>query len=184
MSPKQSGVGLGAGAENILRLFRVRRRGRAITQFTKRTVAFEGPLQELIERHLLAFLNVRFLATEYLIGVRHAGHIDTLGIDREGSAVVVEYKRTASVNLIGQGLFYLDRLDDHRGEFHLLVQERLGATAIRREWNPPRFIFVPATFSPYDRRAVQQIGRRIELVQYSWFGDDLLALATLPAQRT
>jgi hypothetical protein len=131
-----------------------------------------------MERNLVHLLDVHLVASEYPIGARHEGRIDTLGIDRQGAPVVIEYKRLASVNLISQGLFYLDWLDEHRGEFRLLVQDRLGsdrATAIR--WDGPRLICVAAHFHRYDIRAVRQIKRHVELVQYLWFGDDLLFLA-------
>jgi hypothetical protein len=131
-----------------------------------------------MERHLFQLFDVQFLASEYPMGSRQDGRIDSLGLDRYGAPVVIEYKRGLSVNLISQGLFYVDWLDEHRGEFHLLVHERLGAdaaTVIR--WDVPRLICVAADFHRYDVRAVRQIKRRIELVRYDWFGDDLLFLA-------
>jgi hypothetical protein len=138
----------------------------------------ERSLQRLMERHLVSLLDVRFVASEYPIGARHEGRIDTLGIDRHGAPVVIEYKRMRSVNLMSQGLFYLDWLDEHRGEFRLLVQDRLGARlAATITWDGPRLICVAASFHRYDLRAVRQIQRRIELVRYLWFGDDLLFLA-------
>ena len=42
------------------------------------SVALEKSLQNLIEKHLEAFLGVRFLATEYSTGKTHGGRIDTL----------------------------------------------------------------------------------------------------------
>jgi hypothetical protein len=92
--------------------------------------------------------------------------------------VVIEYKRMRSANLISQGLYYLDWLDEHRGEFRMLVHDRIGpraATAIR--WDASRLICVASEFHRYDLRAVRQIKRRIELVRYQWFGDDLMFLA-------
>ena len=49
------------------------------------SVALERSLQTLIEKHLEAFLGVRFLASEYSTGKTHAGRIDTLGIDENNS---------------------------------------------------------------------------------------------------
>ncbi|CAM5642563.1 Transporter OS=Streptomyces pilosus OX=28893 GN=GCM10010280_11750 PE=4 SV=1 [Streptomyces pilosus] len=37
-------------------------------------------------------LDVRFLATEYSTGPVHGGWIDLLGLDENGSPVIVEYK--------------------------------------------------------------------------------------------
>ena len=52
--------------------------------------------------------------------------MDTLGIDENGCPVIIEYKRASNENVINQGLFYLDWLKDHRGDFELLVLKKLG----------------------------------------------------------
>lgn len=172
----------GVCGDSTPRLFRVRRRPDTITEFPTRTVATERTLQRLMERHLLQLLGVNFVASEYSIGSRHAGRIDTLGLDHQESPVVIEYKRGLAVNQISQGLYYLDWLDDHRGEFYLLAREQLGtslAQAIR--WERVRLICVAAAFHRYDLRAVRQVHRRIELIRYCWFGDDLLSLTTVAA---
>ena len=162
----------------VPRLFRLGRRGHAIIQLPTRTATVERSLQRLMECHLSHLLDVNFLASEYPVGVSHEGRIDTLGLDRQGAPVVVEYKRVHSVNLISQGLFYLDWLDDHRGDFRWLVHERLGASSAGSiHWDSARLICVAARFHRYDVRSVRQISRRIELVRYLWFGDDLLFLA-------
>ena len=41
--------------------------------------------------------------------------MDTLGLDENGCPVIIEYKRATNVNVIKQGLFYLDWLVTHRG---------------------------------------------------------------------
>lgn len=137
----------------------------------------EKPLQTLIENNLEALLNIRFLATEYFTGKLHGGRIDSLGLDEDGCPVILEYKRSVGENVINQGLFYLDWLMDHQGEFKLLVMEKLGkpvADAI--DWSAPRVICIASDFTKYDSHAVQQIGRNIELVRYRRFGDGLLLL--------
>jgi RecB family endonuclease NucS len=86
------------------------------------SIAIEKTLQTLIENHLDAFLGVRFLVSEHSTGKTHGGRIDTLGLDENGSPVIIEYKRALNENVINQGLFYLDWLMDHKGEFELLVK--------------------------------------------------------------
>jgi len=83
------------------------------------SIAVEKTLQTLIENHLEAFLGIRFLKTEHTTGKTHGGRIDTLGIDENGSPVIIEYKRALNENVINQGLFYLDWLMDHKAEFEL-----------------------------------------------------------------
>lgn len=130
-----------------------------------------------IERHLDAFLGVRFLETEYSTGKTHGGRIDTLGIDEDDSPVIIEYKRATNENVINQGLFYLDWLMDHKAEFQLLVLKRFGQDAAENiEWSTPRLICIAGDFTRYDEYAVQQINRNIELLRYRRFADDLLVL--------
>ncbi|MBI5899097.1 MAG: DUF91 domain-containing protein [Rhodocyclales bacterium] len=142
----------------------------------------EKPLQTLIEANLDPLLGIRFLATEYSTGKTHSGRIDTLGLDENDCPVILEYKRSTGENVINQGLFYLDWLMDHRGDFERLVTRLLGhETADRIDWNAPRLVCVAADFTKYDGHAVQQINRNIELIRYRLFGDDLLLLELVNA---
>ncbi|PIS41269.1 MAG: hypothetical protein COT25_04030 [Candidatus Kerfeldbacteria bacterium CG08_land_8_20_14_0_20_42_7] len=50
-------------------------------------------------------LNINFLASEY--SMSFGGRIDSFGIDKNGSPVIVEYKRNQNDNVINQGLSYL-----------------------------------------------------------------------------
>jgi predicted transport protein len=156
-----------------IKLFRLT--GDSPVELTGRSVALEKSLQNLIEAHLETFLGVRFLATEYVTGKVHGGRIDTLGIDENGCPVIIEYKRSTNENVINQGLFYLDWLMDHKGEFELLVMKKLDKNASDDiEWGSPRLICIAGDFTRYDSHAVQQINRNIELVRYRKYGDELL----------
>ncbi|MDF1587300.1 DUF5655 domain-containing protein [Rhodospirillales bacterium YIM 152171] len=120
---------------------------------------------------------MQFLASEFSTGRRHGGRVDTLGIDENGSPVIIEYKRATNENVINQGLFYLDCLMDHQADFKLMVMERCGeqrATAI--DWSSPRLLCIAGDFTRYDEHAVQQINRNIELIRYRRYGDGLLLL--------
>jgi predicted transport protein len=131
----------------------------------------------LIERHLEAFLGVRFLESEYITGKKHGGRIDTLGFDEDDSPVIIEYKSATNQNVINQGLYYLDWLMDHKAEFQLLVHKHLGQEAADAiEWSTSRLICIAGDFTKYDEYAVQQIDRNIELLRYRHFSEDLLVL--------
>ena len=137
----------------------------------------ERPLQTLIENNLEALLGIRFLASEHSTGKTHAGRIDTLGLDENQCPVIIEYKRSMGENVINQGLFYLDWLMDHRGDFERLVTKQLGNDAADRiDWSAPRLVCIAADFTKYDAHAVQQINRNIELIRYRLFGEELLLL--------
>ncbi len=140
-----------------------------------KSVEVEKTLQTLIEQHLEVFLGVRFLATEYFTGEKHGGRIDTLGIDENGSPVIIEYKRSLNENVINQGLFYLDWLMDHKAEFELLVLKKFGKeNADGIEWSVPRLLCIAGDFTKYDQYAVQQINRNIELLRYRRYGNNFL----------
>ncbi len=139
------------------------------------SIAIEKTLQILIETHLEVFLGVRFLATELSTGKTHGGRIDTLGLDENGSPVIIEYKRALNENVINQGLFYFDWLMDHKGEFELLVLKTLGkGVADSIDWSAPRLLCIASDFTKYDEYAVQQINRNIELIRYRRYGNDLI----------
>ncbi|QDT48921.1 hypothetical protein Pan258_29680 [Symmachiella dynata] len=152
-----------------------RTNGEVVTPLEGQSVALEKSLQTLIENHLDVFLGIRFLATEYSTGKTHGGRIDTLGIDENGGPCIIEYKRSSTENVINQGLFYLDWLLDHKGEFELLVLKKYGQqVADSIEWSSPRLLCIAGDFTKYDGHAVQQINRNIELLRYLRFGEELL----------
>ncbi|MCA9839260.1 MAG: DUF91 domain-containing protein [Trueperaceae bacterium] len=145
-------------------------------------VRLEKELQTLIEEHMDVFLGVRFLASEYKTGERHRGRIDSLGLDENYSPVIVEYKRSSNDNVINQGLFYLDWLLDHKADFELLVQRKLGvAEAEQVDWSAPRVLCIAEDFSRYDSYAVEQMNRNIELIRYKLFGAELVLLELINA---
>jgi predicted transport protein len=133
-------------------------------------VTLERHLQTVIERNMETLFGVRFLASEFSTGARHGGRIDSLGLDENGSPVIFEYKRSKNENVINQGLFYLDWLLDHHGDFTVLVQKQLGSEAADEvDWSSPRLVCVASDFTRYDEHAVSQMGRSIELVRYQDF---------------
>jgi len=152
--------------------------GTTLKELDSSSAPLERALQTVFEANLETLLGVRFLASEYITS--HGGRMDTLGIDENGYPVIIEYKRDRSENVINQGLFYLDWLMDHRGDFELLVRDRYGKDAAAEiEWSAPRLICIAADFTKYDTHAVKQMGRNIELVRYRRFGEGLLLLELL-----
>ncbi|MEU9342011.1 DUF5655 domain-containing protein [Streptomyces sp. NPDC048278] len=160
---------------NDLTLFRVTD-GQAV-KIPGTAVALERHLQTLIERNMEAMLGIRFLASEYSTGSRHRGRVDSLGLDENSNPVIIEYKRSNGKTVITQALSYLSWLRDHRHEFESLVKERLGdETAGTVDWSNPRLVCIAEDFTAHDTNALDEIGRRIDLVSYRDFGEGLLAL--------
>ncbi|WP_350333154.1 DUF5655 domain-containing protein [Coralliovum pocilloporae] len=171
-----------------LKLFRMD--GDTVSEIPGTMAALEKSLQVKIERNLEAFLGVRFLASEFSTGKEHGGRIDTIGIDENNCPVIIEYKRSTNANVINQGLYYLDWLMTHRGDFEMLVLRVLGEESAKTvEWSNPRLICIAGDFTKYDEHAIKQMNHNIELIRYVQFGADLLLLeqvnavsASIPAQ--
>lgn len=158
-----------------IKLFRTG--GNEISELAGGAVDLERSLQTQFEKHLEALLGVRFLASEFRIT---DGRMDTLGIDENNSPVIIEYKRSSNENVINQGLFYLNWLVDHQGDFALLVQQKLGMDEAKAiDWSGPRLICIANNFTKYDEHAVKQMNRNIDLVRYRQFPPDLLLLELL-----
>ncbi|WP_368666575.1 DUF5655 domain-containing protein [Kitasatospora sp. MBT63] len=138
----------------------------------------ERHLQALVEANMEEMLGgVRFLASEYSTGPVHRGRIDSLGLDEDGSPVLIEYKRQRSESVLAQGLFYLSWLVENRAEFEALVEQRLGAEAAEQvDWSNPRVVCIAADFSRYDLVAAGMSHHRIDMVVYRRYGDDLVTL--------
>ncbi|WP_405928145.1 DUF5655 domain-containing protein [Streptomyces griseus] len=163
-----------------MKLFRAGTANSGMTEVVPRLAEVEADVQGLVEAHMEKLLGVRFLASEYSTGPLHGGRIDSLGLDENGSPVIVEYKRGTDAGVINQGLFYLAWLMDHRREFEHLVRDRLGVTAASQVlWSGPRLICIAGDYTRYDVHAVREHRRSIDLVRYRLFGSDLLGLETV-----
>lgn len=147
----------------------------AITQIKPSSFSKERDLQKLFESNLETLLGVRFISSEFTTGDRQRGRIDSLGLDQDGYPTIVEYKRSSKENIINQGLFYLDWLVDHKGDFTLAAQKACGSD-VKIDWSRPRLILIAESFSDYDKYAVNRIGANIELWTYRRYGIDLLFL--------
>jgi predicted transport protein len=156
-----------------LELFRIQT-GK-LTRLKPVSPKLEREIQRLVEGNLEIAFGVRFLATEHSTGEKQSGRIDSLGLDENGTPVIVEYKLTSSENVISQALYYMDWLVDHKGDFEILVQKKLGA-GTKIDWTAPRVLCVADSFSRYDTYAVAQMGRNIQLVQYKLFENDFLLI--------
>jgi len=157
-----------------IKLFQVN--GNKVSAIEGKSVAVERSLQSLIEKHLDTFLGVRLLASEHTTGKTHGGRIDTLGLDENYSPAIIEYKRSLNENVINQGLYYLDWLLDHKGEFTLLVQKHVDPklTEDDIDWRGARLLCIAGEFTKFDEHAVKQIDRNIELIRYRSYGKELL----------
>lgn len=149
-----------------------------VSELNGGAMALEKSLQTLFENNLDSLLGVRFLKSEFI--TNDGGRMDSIGIDENNSPVIIEYKRSTNENVINQGLFYLNWLMGHRKDFEWLVLEVLGEKIAKAvDWSGPRLICIASDFTKYDKHAVKQMDRNIDLIRYRKFDNDLLLLEQL-----
>ncbi len=157
--------------------------GQSASKLDPQPFANEKALQAWFEESLEVVLDVRFVATEFSTGGKHGGRIDTLGLDEAGNPVIIEYKWDKSESVINQGLFYLDWLVDHRGDFLIAAQKALG-TDVEVSWSEPRLVIVAGSYSKYDSYAVNQLPRSIELLRYARYGEGVVVVEAVSESLT
>jgi predicted transport protein len=135
----------------------------------------EKRLQELVEGNLEEFFSCRFVASEFGTGDEHAGRIDSLALSEDDNPVIIEYKKVESSSQINQSLYYLSWLKDHKGDFEMAVQKRLGPN-FEIDWSYIRVIRIAPNYSKYDLHAVRMMGANIELWQYRLYENGALYL--------
>lgn len=128
----------------------------------------EKELQNLVENNLEDIFGVKFITSELSTGEKHGGRIDTLGLDENNSPVIIEYKWGEKDNVINQGLFYLDWLVDHKGDFQILAEKKIGKK-VKIDWSQPRLILIASSFNRYDKFAINRMSENIELWTYALY---------------
>ncbi len=151
-------------------------------QLKKKDFRNEKELQTFIEENMESLFGVRFVASEFTTSKQHGGRIDSLGLDENNSPVIIEYKWGEKDNIINQGLFYLDWLVDHTGDFQLLVQNKLGKN-IDVDFGSPRVLLVAQTFSKYDQYAINRMAENIELWGYSNYESNVFELRLIASSQ-
>jgi len=135
----------------------------------------EKDLQQLIEENIEIIFNCRLVATEFSTGNIHSGRIDSLAISEDLNPVIIEYKKVASSDLINQSLYYLHWIRDHKGDFQIAVNKKLGRE-IEVDWSDIRVICLAPEYKKYDLHAVQVMGANIELWQYKVYENGILSI--------
>ena len=170
--------------------------GSAVRKLAAKDLDLEKHLQALFEGNLDELLNISFLAHEY--STSSGGRIDTLGIDKNGSPCIIEYKRGQDDNVINQGLSYLLWLLDHKADFeklvaessHLQLEEVIAEQDLRNgdavpvmkkrapsiDWDSPRVICIAESYNKFDLDTVDILPIKVELFRYRIYDDNILYL--------
>lgn len=138
----------------------------------------EKELQAFFEENLEKLLGIKFIASEFWTGGTDGGYIDTVGLDRDGNPVVIEYKWKENNSVINQGLFYIDQILEHKGDFEIKVREKID-NKIKINWKQPRLIIIDPSYNKFDQHAVKRIGGNIELVKYTRYKSGIINLETV-----
>ncbi len=133
----------------------------------------EKDLQRLVEENLITIFNCRLIASEFSTGNIHSGRIDTLAISEDSNPVIIEYKKSASSELINQSLYYLHWIKDHKGDFQIAANKAFGKN-VEVDWSDIRVICLAPEYKKYDLHAVQVMGANIELWQYKIYENGIL----------
>lgn len=146
--------------------------GSAVKKIIAKDLDLEKNLQSLFEQNLEEVLNISFLAHEY--STSFGGRIDTLGIDKNGSPCIIEYKKNQNDNVINQGLSYLKWLLDHKEKLEILCQDKKIDVEI--DWDSPRVICIAESYSKFDLDTADILPINIELLRYRIYDENILFL--------
>ena len=161
---------------------------KSVIKIPPKSLDKERQIQTLFEENLEELLGIRFLTSEF--STSFGGRIDTLGIDKNGSPVIIEYKKGQNDNVINQGLSYLRWLLDHREKFENLVTEKLanlmnspvvtwnGQIVTKQfvDWDSPRVICVAESYSKFDLDTVEMLPIHVELLKFRMYEDGILSV--------
>jgi predicted transport protein len=151
-------------------LFKIQKQ--VVKKLTTKSLDLEKTLQTLFENNLDEILNISFLAHEY--STSFGGRIDTLGIDRNGSPCIIEYKKKQNDNVINQGLSYLRWLLDHKADFEVLCSKKKIMVDI--DWDSPRVICIAESYNKFDLDTADILPINVELLRYRIYENDILYL--------
>ena len=141
-----------------------------VKKLVTRDLDLERNLQILFEVNLEEILNIFFLSHEY--STSFGGRIDTLGIDKNGSPCIIEYKKNQTDNVINQGLSYLRWLLDHKADFEVLCQNK--KVDIEIDWDSPRVICIAENYNKFDLDTADILPINIELLRYRIYDENIL----------
>lgn len=137
----------------------------------------EKDIQKIIEKNLKKIFKADFLETEWSIKLDNnegTARMDTIAIDEDNCPVIIEYKLNKNQNIITQGLYYLNWLKNHFGNFYELVSKKLGnEKANLIDKLNPKLYLVSREFSKYDVHAINQIvgNNDVYLISYEYYKD-------------
>lgn len=137
-----------------------------------KTFSSEDEINNLIRNNISDLFAVKIITTEYSTGLVDNGSIDILAMDENNCPVIILYKDYDNENLITKGIYYLDWLLDHQGDYETLVIKSLGQEILQKiNWSQLRLLCIANSFSKYDIHSANRFKRNIELFKYRSYDD-------------
>jgi hypothetical protein len=159
------------------KIFEISKNGNT-TELPGYLAKLEIDIQDIFEKNLLTLLGIRFVASGKIITKSpKKREVDILGLDDNNYPVIIELKRYKDQGITNQGLSYWVHLNDHRGDFHMLVLEKLGKEAADNiDWSSIRIICIAGQFRDHDKTGVTAMAQNIDLIEYKLYGENLLLI--------
>ena len=143
----------------------------------------EKYLQEWFESKLESHFGCIFFASQYNIGPKCSGRIDTIALTKENRPIIIEYKKKISSTLISQSLCYLSLIKDYRDEFEAYLIKKFN-NRINVNWDQVGVVCLAPGYKKYDLDAVKTMSVNIELWQYSCLDASILHLEKIYGKDT
>jgi len=152
----------------IMPTFRIK--GKKFKELKSQTFKTELELQTMVDNNLKEIWGLEFIRREF--GGQGLS-IDTIAYDPQTKGpVLIEYKKSEHNSVIDQGMAYLRWLLDHKGDYQVELEEKVGKRDI--DWSQTRVLFVAASFHVHQVHALGFKGLPLELWQYELCGDTFI----------
>lgn len=143
-----------------------------VSRIAPTNVDKERQIQNIFEDNLEELLNITFLSSEF--STSFGGRIDTLGIDKNGCPVIIEYKRGQNESVINQGLSYLRWLLDHKANFETICHT--SSINLTIDWESTRVICIAESYNKFDLDTAEILPIHIELLKYRLYDENIFSV--------
>jgi len=152
----------------------------------------EHDIQKITEQNLETIFGLKFISgslnQEFSVRAQEQDfYIDTLAFDEATNAfVIIEYKKDKSFSVVDQGFAYLSAMLNHKADFILELNERLGKSVARADidWEQSRVIFISPEFTNYQKNAINFKDLPIFLYKVKMYENNILEYDPIRPYRT
>lgn len=152
----------------------------------------ENSIQAITERNLETIFGLRFISgslnQEFSVRAQEQDfYIDTLAFNEAANAfVIIEYKKDKSFSVVDQGFAYLSAMLNHKADFILELNERLGKSVARADidWEQSQVIFISPEFTNYQKNAINFKDLPIFLYRVKMYENNILEYDPIKPYRT